>query len=127
MSAPASVPRVARPSEATTFARSAHFTDIIFFMLSAIATVMYSALVKILPPQQSVLLVPSTGCLSGGLSSVSFWWQMKGVLLGADAVVPFRKQMKGVRPVEYAVGPPGGLCGLSFLGQMYGILPGTDA
>ena len=58
---------------------------------------------------------------------MSFWWQMQGVLLGADAVVPFRKQMKGVRPVEYAVGPPGGLCGLSFLGQMYGLLPGTDA
>ena len=127
MSAPASVPRVARPSEATAFARPAYFTDIIFFMLSAIHTVANSALVKILPPQQSVLLVADEGCPSGGRYSVSFWWQMKGVLLGADAVVPFRKQMKGVRPVEYAVGPPGGLCGLSFLGQMYGLLPGTDA
>ena len=110
MSAPASVPRVARPSEATAFARPAYFTDIIFFMLSAIHTVANSALVKILPPQQSVLLVASAGCPSGGRYSVSFWWQMKGV-----------------RPVEYAVGPPGGLCGLSFLGQMYGLLPGTDA
>ena len=49
---------------------------------------------------------------------MSLFVPMQGVLLGADAVVPFRKQMKGVRPVEYAVGPPGGLCGLSFLGQM---------
>ena len=65
MSAPASVPRVARPSEATTFARPAYFTDIIFFMLSAIHTVANSALVKILPPQQSVLLVPYAGCLQG--------------------------------------------------------------
>ena len=103
-------------------------------MLSAIHTVANSALVKILPPQQSVLLVPSTGCLSGGLSSVSFWWQMKGVLLGADAVVPFRKQMKGVRPVEYAVGPPGGYagypfwgrCRVSVRGQMQDILPEAD-
>ena len=58
---------------------------------------------------------------------MSFFVPMQGVLLGADAVVPFRKQMKGVRPVEYAVGPPGGLCGLSFLGEMQGLRPGTDA
>ena len=55
ISAPASVPRVARPSEATAFARSEYITDIIFFfMLCAIATVVNSVLVKILPPQPGV-------------------------------------------------------------------------
>ena len=72
MSAPASVPRVARLSEATAFARSSYITDIIFFMLCAIATVMNSALVKILPPQQGVLLVPYAGCPFGSRCWVSF-------------------------------------------------------
>ena len=72
MSAPASVPRVARPSEATSFARSVHpspvpyillpfrtsfsrsayLTDVIFFRLCPIHIVANSALVNILPPQQ---------------------------------------------------------------------------
>ena len=83
MSAPASVPRVARPSEATAFARSAYITDtdIIFFMLCAIPTVANSSLVKILPPQQCDRSVrrgmPSAkehmqGLLFGGLCRVSF-------------------------------------------------------
>ena len=97
MSAPASVPRVARLSEATAFARSSYITDIIFFMLCAIATVMNSALVKILPPQQGdrpgkrgrlsaqepmkgLLPAGYAGCLSGGLCS--------GLLSGASAGSP---------------------------------------
>ena len=71
MSAPASVPRVARLSEATAFARSSYITDIIFFMLCAIATVVSSALVKILPPQQGVFLVPYAGCPFGSRCRVS--------------------------------------------------------
>ena len=80
MSAPASVPRVARPSEATAFARSAYITDIIFFMLCAIATVVNSALVKILPPQQGVRPVRR-----GRLSAKE---PMKGVRLVAYAEFP---------------------------------------
>ena len=102
MTAPASVPRVARPSEATSFSRSAYITDtdIIFFMLCAIATVVNSALVNILPPQQGdrpgrrgrlsaqepmlgLLLVPYVGCLSGGLCRVSFRLQRKGLCPGS--------------------------------------------
>ena len=49
---------------------------------------------------------------------MSYFVLMQGVLLGADAVVPFRKQMKGVRPVEYAVGPPGDRCMMSLRGQI---------
>ena len=73
MSAPASVPRVARPSEATTFARSAYITDtdIIFYMLCAIPTVANSVLLKVLPPQQSVFLVPYVGCPFGSRCLVS--------------------------------------------------------
>ena len=84
------MPRVARPSEATTFSRSAYITDtdIIFFMLCAIATVVNSALVKILPPQQGVLLVPYAGCLSGGLCS--------GVLSGASAGSPPGDRCRGL-------------------------------
>ena len=107
MSAPASVPRVARPSEATSFARSAYITDtdIIFFMLCAIATFVNSALVNILSPQQGdrpgrrgrlsaqepmlgLLLVPYAGCLSGGLCS--------GVLSGASAGSPPGDRCSGV-------------------------------
>ena len=58
-------PTLLTPSEATAFARSAYITDIIFFMLCAIPTVANSVLVKILPPQQGVLLVPYAGCLQG--------------------------------------------------------------
>ena len=79
MSAPASVPRVARPSEATAFARSAYITDILFFMLCAIPTVANSALVKILLPQQGDLLVPSAGCLLGSRCMVFSRWPMQGV------------------------------------------------
>ena len=80
MSAPASVPRVARPSVATAFARSAYITDIIFFMLCAIATVVNSALVKILPPQQGDRPVRR-----GRLSAKE---PMKGLLLGINARSP---------------------------------------
>ena len=80
------MPRVARPSEATAFARSACITDIIFFMLCAIATVMNSALVKILPPQQGDLLVPYAGCPSGGRCRVSFRVPQHGLRPGADVI-----------------------------------------
>ena len=134
MSAPASVPRVARPSEATAFARPAYFTDIIFFMLSAIHTVANSALVKILPPQQSVLLVPSAGCPFGSRCSVSFWGQMKGVLFCAYAGCPFGGRCssalseadEGCPSGGICCGTSRGLCGLSFLGKMQGLRPGTD-
>ena len=97
MSAPASVPRVARPSEATAFARSTCITDIIFFILCAIPTVANSSLVKILPPQQSFLMVPSAGSPFGNRCRVSFWGHMQGVFPvpeegstpGAEARAPF--------------------------------------
>ena len=125
------MPRVARPSEATAFARSAYITDISFFMLCAIATVVSSALVKILPPQQSVLLVPYAGCPFGNRCRVSFWGPMQGIFPVADAVLYFRVHMWALRPVEYAgvlprvyAGSPfkglcrvsgrEGLCGVSF-------------
>ena len=106
MSAPASVPRVARPSEATAFDRSTYITDtdIIFFMLCAIPTVANSALVKILPPQQGDLLVPSAGCLFGSRCMVFSRWPMRGLLPVADAVLPFRVHRLALRPVEYAGG-----------------------
>ena len=93
MSAPASVPRVARPSETTAFARSAYITDILFFMLCAIPTVAHSALVKILPPQQSVLLVPSAGspfgayagCLSDDIGRVFAWGPGRSSVRGTIA------------------------------------------
>ena len=110
------MPRVARPSEATAFARSAYITDtdIIFFMLCAIPTVVNSALVKILPSQQGDLLVPSAGCLFGSRCMVFSRWPMRGLLPVADAVLPFWVNMWDLRPVEYAGGPPERLCGVSF-------------
>ena len=115
MTAPASVPRVARPSEATAFDRSTYITDtdIIFFMLCAIPTVANSALVKILPPQQGDLLVPSAGCLFGSRCMVFSRWPMRGLLPVADAVLPFRVHMLALRPVIWW-GPPEGLCWVSF-------------
>ena len=126
MSAPASVPRVARPSEATAFARPAYFTDIIFFMLSAIHTVANSALVKILPPQQSVLLVPSAGCPSGGRYSVSFWWQMKGVLFCAYAGCPFGGRCSSALSEADEGCPSGRICCGTSRGSMRVVLSGAD-
>ena len=133
MSAPASVPRVARPSEATAFARSAYITEIIFFMLCAIATVVSSALVKILPPQQGVLLVPYAGCPFGNRCRVSFWGPMQGVFPvteegsppGVQAGAPFggrwrvsvREPMKSVLGVADGGSPPGGEAGVPFGGR----------
>ena len=91
MSAPASVPRVARPSEATTFARSAYITDFIFFILFAISTVANSALLKVLPPQQSDRPGGDVGSTFGSISCVSFWCPMQGVFPVAYAVVSFRE------------------------------------
>ena len=136
MTAPASVPRVARPSEATAFDRSTYITDtdIIFFMLCAIATVVNSALVKILPPQQGDLLVPSAGCLFGSRCMVFSRWPMRGLLPVADAVLPFRVHMWDLRPVEYAGGLPSvyagspfeGRCRVSSWWQIQGDRPGVD-
>ena len=106
MSAPASVPRVARPSETTAFARSAYITDIIFFMLCAIATVVNSALVKILPPQQCDR--------PGRLGRLSAKEPMKGLrsgtnegyLSGGGCSAVLSGAYVGSRPVEYAGGLP---------------------
>ena len=109
MSAPASVPRVARPSEATSFSRSGHpspvpdillpfrtsfsrsayITDVIFFRLCPIHIVANSALVKILPPQQCVLPGGDVGSPFGSISCVSFWCPMQGVFPGAMQCYPF--------------------------------------
>ena len=94
------MPRVARPSEATAFARSAYITDISFFMLCAIATVVSSALVKILPPQQGVLLVPYAGCPFGNRCRVSFLGPMQGAF-----------------PVTEEGSPPGVQAGAPFGGR----------
>ena len=82
------MPRVARPSEATAFARSAYITDtdIIFFMLCATPTVANSTLVKILPPQQSVLLVSSAVCPFGVRCRISSQGQMQDVRPDADVI-----------------------------------------
>ncbi len=108
MSAPASVPRVARPSEATAFARSAYITDIIFFfMLCAIATVVNSALVKILPPQQGDRPVRrGRRSVLGQMKSLRSGGAMWGVFPVADAVLSFRVHMWALRPVEFAEGFP---------------------
>ena len=143
MSAPTSVPWVARPSEATAFARSAYITEIIFFMLCAIATVVSSALVKILPPQRGVLLVPYAGCLSGDRGRVSargpgrssFRGQMESLRSGADEECPWggrwrissrgrgrssiRGTMKGVLS--------GASAGSPFGEARQALCPGTDA
>ena len=52
---PSLVPDILLPFR-TSFSRSAYITDVIFFMLCPIPTVATSALVNILPPQQSVRL-----------------------------------------------------------------------
>ena len=127
------MPRVARPSEATAFARSAYITEIIFFMLCAIATVVNSALVKILPPQQGVLLVPYAGCPFGNRCRVSFWGPMQGVFpvieegsppwvqagapFGGRWRVSFRELMKSVLGVADGGSPPGGEAGVPFGGR----------
>ena len=92
------MPRVARPSEATAFARSAYITDIIFFMLCAIPTVANSTLVKILPPQQSVLLVPYAGWPLGSRCLVSSRWSMQGLRPGRRGRLFAKEPMKGLRP-----------------------------
>ena len=114
MSAPASVPRVARPSEATSlpvpyillpfrtsFSRSAYITDVIFFMLCPIPIVATSALVKILPPQQGDRRGRRAGSPPRSRCRVSCWGPMRGLLSGASAVCP-----------------SGALCRVSFRGQM---------
>ena len=127
------MPRVARSSEAKAFARSAYITDISFFMLCAIATVVSSALVKILPPQRGVLLVPYAGCPFGNRCRVSFWGPMQGVFPvteegsppGVQAGAPFggrwrvsvREPMKSVLGVADGGSPPGGEAGVPFGGR----------
>ena len=89
------MPRVARPSEATAFARSAYITDIIFFMLCAIATVVNSALVKILPPQQGVFLGADVWFSPSGLCEVSFWWPMQCCPFGCTCGLSVRLNLLG--------------------------------
>ena len=111
------MPRVARPSEATAFARSAYITDVIFFMLCAIPTVANSSLVKILPPQQSLLLVPSAGSPFGGLCTVSSRGRGRSSVQGT---------MKGIRPGADEECTFGGLCRISSRGQIQDDRPGAD-
>ena len=98
---PASVPRVARPSEATAFARCAYITDIIFFMC-AIATVMNSALVKILPPQQ--------GERPGRRGRLSAEEPMKGLRSGTNAGCLSGGGCSAVLSGAYVGSPSGGIC-----------------
>ena len=119
MSAPASVPRVARPSEATAFARPAYFTDIIFFMLSAIHTVANSALVKILPPQQSVLLVADEGCPLGGRCSSALSEADEGCPPGGICCGTSRGSMRVVLSGADVGSPPGDRCMMSLRGRYH--------
>ena len=70
----------------TSFSRSAYITDVIFFMLCPIHIVANSALVKILPPQQCVLLGANLGCSSRDRWRVSFRGSVRGLLPGADVI-----------------------------------------
>ncbi len=63
-------------------------------MLCPIPIVANSALVKILPPQQGVLLGADEGSPFGSISCVSFWCPMQGVFPVAYAVVSFREPMQ---------------------------------
>ena len=89
MSAPASVPRVARPSEATAFARSGHPSPVPHTSLTLIS----SSTCCVQSPQ----LLTQYSSRYYRLSRVSFWCPMQGVLLGTDVGSPF-----------------GGLCRVSF-------------
>ena len=110
------MPRVARPSEATAFARPAYFTDIIFFMLSAIHTVANSALVKILPPQQSVLLVADEGCPFGGRCSSALSEADEGCPSGGICCGTSRGSMRVVLSGTDVWSPPGDRCMMSLRG-----------
>ena len=129
------MPRVARPSEATAFARSAYITDIIFFMLCAIASVVNSTLVKILPPQQGDRPVRrGRRSFLGQMKSLRSGGAMWGVFPVADAVLSFRVHMWALRPVEFAEGFPRvyagspfeGRCRVSSWWQIQGDGPGVD-
>ena len=112
MSAPASVPRVARPSEATAFARSAYITDIIFFMLCAIATVVSSALVKILPPQQGVLPSAGGGFPFGRYAGSPSGEARQALRLGADVIALHEIHLARQSSLQVPVGHipvPGGI------------------
>ena len=87
MSAPASVPRVARPSEATSFARSGHPSPVPH--TSQMSSSSYCALFPQLRTLHSSRYYH--------LSRVTFWCPQQGVFLGAD--------------VWFS---PGGLCEVSF-------------
>ena len=78
MSAPASVPRVARPSEATAFARSGQPSPVPHTSLIS------SSSCCVLFPQ----LLTRYSSRYYRLSKVSFWCPMQGVLLGADVWSP---------------------------------------
>ena len=80
MSAPASVPRVARPSEATAFARSGHPSPVPHTSLTLIS----SSTCCVQSPQLRTRHSSRYYCLS----RVPFWCPMQGVLLGADVWSP---------------------------------------
>ena len=117
------MPRVARPSEATAFARSAYITDILFFMLCAIPTVAHSSRyyrlskVSFWCPQQGLLLGAYAGCLSDDIGRVSAWGP------GMSSV---RGTMKGIRPEADEECTFGDQCRISSRGQMQDVLPEAD-
>ena len=95
MSAPASVPRVARPSEATAFARSGHPSPVPHTSLTLIS----SSTCCVQSPQ----LLTQYSSRYYRLSRVPVRWQMKGALCR----VSFWEPTFGLRPVTYAGSPSG--------------------
>ena len=96
MSAPASVPRVARPSEATTFARPVHPSPV---------------------PHTSLTLISSSTCC---VQSPQLRTRHSSRYYRLSRV-PVRWQMKGVLLVPYECCPFGGRCRVSVRGQMSSI------
>ena len=101
----------------TSFSRSAYITDVIFFMLCPIPTVATSALVKILPPQQSDRRGRRAGSPPRSRCRVSCWWQIQGDRPGVDIGSLF-----GDRCSVFFWGR----CRVSFWEPMKGLLSGAD-
>ena len=96
----------------TSFARSAYITYIIFFILCAIPTVANLVLLKVLPPQQSVLLVPMQGVFPRADAGCTFGSRCSSVLSGADVIdlheIHLARQSSLQVPVGY-IQVPGGI------------------
>ena len=85
-------------------------------MLSAIHTVANSALVKILPPQQSVLLVADEGCPFGGRCSSALSEADEGCPSGGICCGTSRGSMRVVLSGADVWSPPGNRCMMSLRG-----------